>query len=81
MNNTLNRISLSLPEADMKAVREAVQVLQDKLLPHLITLAPEERRQLPKMGDKTVAFVLKAVNYARRRRPAAQLRGLCRDES
>jgi hypothetical protein len=64
MNSSLNRISLDISEADLQAVREAVQVLQDKLLPHLVTLAPEERRELPKMGDKTVAFVRKAVEYA-----------------
>lgn len=65
MNSTLNRISLDVPEADRQAIREAVQLLQDKLLPHLITLAPEERRELPKMGDKTVTFVHKAADYAR----------------
>jgi hypothetical protein len=65
MNSSLNRISLAIPEADLQAVRDALQVLQDKLLPHLLTLAPEERRELPKMGDKTVALVRKAANYAR----------------
>jgi hypothetical protein len=65
MNSSLNRISLAISEADLQAVRDALQVLQDKLLPHLLTLAPEERRELPKMGDKTVAFVRKAADYAR----------------
>jgi hypothetical protein len=59
------RILPSMPEADMQAVRDAVRILQDKLVPHLIDLGPEERRALPKMGDKTVAFVGKALVYAR----------------
>ena len=37
--------------------------MQDKLQPHLIALAPEDRSGLPKMGDKTVAFVRKAAAY------------------
>ncbi len=65
MNSSLNRISLDIPEADLQAVRDALQVLQDKLLPHLLAPVPDERRELPKMGDKTVAFVRKAVEYAR----------------
>jgi hypothetical protein len=60
------RISLNnVPEPDIQAVRDAVKVLQDKLVPHLIDLGPEERRALPKMGDRTVAFVGKALVYAR----------------
>jgi hypothetical protein len=63
---TINqRMSLNMPEAEAQAVRDAVKVLQDTLVPHLINLGPEERRALPKMGDKTVAFVSKAMQYAR----------------
>jgi hypothetical protein len=64
MNNNLNLISLDLPAADLQAIRAAVQVLQDKLVPHLVTLEPGMRRELPRMGDKTVAFVRKAADYA-----------------
>jgi hypothetical protein len=63
---TINqRMSLKMPETDAQSVRDAVKVLQDKLLPHLVDLSAEERRALPKMGDKTVAFVGKALEYAR----------------
>ena len=65
MDNNVNRISLAIPDADRQAIQAAVQTLQDKLLPHLITLSPGDRRELPKMGDKTVAFVRKATDYAR----------------
>ena len=32
-------------------------------MPHLQTLSVQERVELPKMGDKTVAFVQKALEY------------------
>jgi hypothetical protein len=64
MTTITQRISLNVPEADVLAIREAVKVLHEKLVPHLIDLGPEERRTLPKLGDKTVNFVGKAVQYA-----------------
>jgi hypothetical protein len=65
MASNNSRISLDLPAADVQDIQAALKVLQDKLLPHLIDLGPEARRELPKMGDKTVAFVGKALDYAR----------------
>lgn len=65
MASNNNRISLALPAADVQDIQAALKVLQDKLLPHLVDLGPEARRELPKMGDKTVAFVGKALDYAR----------------
>ena len=59
-----NRISLQLTDAELQAIRSAVGVLQTQLLPHLVDLDSEARRELPKMGDKTVAFVRKAYEYA-----------------
>jgi hypothetical protein len=32
---------------------------------YLLALTPSERHELPKMGDKTLAFVEKALDYAR----------------
>jgi hypothetical protein len=34
-------------------------------MPKLVSLTPEQRQTLPKMGDKTIAFVNKALGYAR----------------
>jgi hypothetical protein len=65
MDSNINRISLNLLDVDRQAIEAAIQVLHDKLLPYLIALAPEDRNTLPKMGDKTVAFVRKAADYAR----------------
>lgn len=58
-----NRITATLTEADRQAVLDAFQVITSKL-PFLISLSPEERRELPKMGDKSVAFVRKSVELA-----------------
>jgi hypothetical protein len=58
-----NEISLNIPTADKAAIAAAIQTLQEKLLPHLATLTKEDRITLPKMGDKTYAFVVKGVQY------------------
>jgi len=68
MPTITQRISLNVPESDAQAIRDAIKVLQDKLVPHLIDLGPEERRGLPKMGDKTVSFVSQTLDYAREHR-------------
>ena len=59
-----NRISLTLPDADGTELQAALKMLQDKLMPLLVDLSPQDRRELPKMGDKTLAFVGKALDYA-----------------
>lgn len=49
-------INVTLSDADLKAIRAAVIIIQQKL-PFLITLSTAERRRLFKMGDKRLAFV------------------------
>ncbi len=56
---------MKIPDADMTAIKGAIDTLKAKLLPHLKTLSPDERRELPKMGDKTVTFVQKALDHCR----------------
>jgi hypothetical protein len=58
-----NRISLDIPDDDMQAVVAAIAVLEQKLVPHLVDLDPEDRRALPKMGPKTVDFVSATLDY------------------
>jgi hypothetical protein len=58
-----NRIDATLVAADQQAVLAALQTIREKL-PFLIDLSPEERRVLPKMGDKSRAFVEKALEVA-----------------
>ncbi len=63
MNET-NLVSFNMSAEDETAVLDAIQVIKDKLVPHLISLTPAERIELPKMGDKTVAFVTKSFEYS-----------------
>lgn len=58
-----NRISVNIPEEDLAAIKSAIQVLQDKLMPHLVTLSIDDRHSLVKMGDKNTAFVSKCKEY------------------
>ncbi|MGA9996216.1 MAG: hypothetical protein WBP93_12430 [Pyrinomonadaceae bacterium] len=58
-----NRISAALSQADQQAVLAAINTIKQKL-PFLIDLTPEERRTLPKMGDKSRAFVTQALEVA-----------------
>ncbi|MDR2120415.1 MAG: hypothetical protein LBP64_06025, partial [Tannerella sp.] len=36
------------------------------LAPYVLPLTPKERHDVPKMGNKTLSFVEKALEYARR---------------
>ena len=58
-----NQISFSIPESDLAEINAALATLEAKLQPHLVKLTPEERQDLLKMGDKTVAFVQKTLEY------------------
>ncbi len=58
-----NRISLKIPEADIVAITNAIKVLQDKLMPHMVILTTEERGSLTKMGDKNTTFVNKCTEF------------------
>jgi len=60
---TQNLLSAALPAADKTTVQTAIQTINAKL-PFLISLTSEERRGGVKLGDKSVAFVGKAINYA-----------------
>ena len=58
-----NRISASLSTSDRDAVLAAITQIRQKL-PFLIDLTSDERRALPKLGDKSRAFVEKALEVA-----------------
>ena len=58
-----NRVNAAISETDKQAVLAAIETIRQKL-PFLIDLTPEQRRSLPKMGDKSRAFVGKALAVA-----------------
>jgi hypothetical protein len=61
-----NSIAVGIPEGDLAEIRGAIGVLRMKLAPHLKSLTPQDRHELPKMGDKTIGFVQKAYEYGSR---------------
>jgi hypothetical protein len=56
--NKLNQATLT--EKDQQEVMQAIAVIRQKL-PFLVNLSKDERRTLPKLGDKTRIFVQKAM--------------------
>ena len=64
-----NWVSLNISEKDLQEIKNAIQVLQSKLNPHLVGLTTDERKELPKMGDKSVVFVTKSAEYAHQNLP------------
>jgi hypothetical protein len=58
-----NQISATLTQTDRDMVMNAVATIKGKL-PFLVDLNAEERKALPKMGDKSRAFVSKALEVA-----------------
>lgn len=62
---TENVISIQIPESDVKQVLEYLGKIQEILKPYLIALSPDERQKMLKMGDKTVSFVEKTLDYVR----------------
>ncbi len=60
---TITPISATLTEIDRDAVKKAIATIKEKL-PFLIDITTDERKALPKMGDKSRAFVSKALEIA-----------------
>jgi hypothetical protein len=58
-----NKVSARFSPADREAVMQAISTIRQKL-PFLIDLSTEERKALPKLGDKSRAFVSKALEIA-----------------
>ena len=59
-----NKVSVSISSAAITNINEAINTIIQNL-PDLINLTQEERQTIPKMGDKTVAFVNKNLEYAK----------------
>lgn len=59
-----NEISIVINDEAMNKIEEGFRLIWENI-PKVITLTPEQRQTLPKMGDKTIAFVNKSLEYAR----------------
>lgn len=58
-----NSSNISFSDEDVTAINGAIALLREKFLPVLRSLNPDSRRQLAKMGDKSFAFVIKALEH------------------
>lgn len=58
-----NQIHVVLDDATLTEVQKAIGVLRAKLVPVLKTLSTQDRKELPKLGDKTTEFVRKSYDY------------------
>lgn len=58
-----NLVSGTLSETNKQAVLDAINTIRQKL-PFLVSLTDDERRSLPKMGDKSIAYVQKGYDFA-----------------
>ncbi|MDR1248604.1 MAG: hypothetical protein LBK63_04795 [Treponema sp.] len=59
-----DRHTTAIPEAVLTQVRGQITAAMQALAPYIIALTPHERQTLLKMGDKSLAFVEKAHDYA-----------------
>ncbi|MDR2474157.1 MAG: hypothetical protein LBD53_11495 [Tannerella sp.] len=59
-----NKHVASIPPEILAQVQVHIDAALELLAPYLLPLTPEERHDLPKMGNKTLSFVEKAQDYA-----------------
>ena len=57
-----NRVSATLSDQDVAVIHDALELIRSKL-PFLVSLSVQERRRLPKMGDKSIGFDNKCTAY------------------
>jgi hypothetical protein len=55
----------AIPSTVLTEAQTKVNEAKALLAPYLLALTPTERRELPKMGGKTISFVEKAYDFAR----------------
>ena len=58
-----NLFTLNLQQQDIAEINKAIATLKTKLIPALKSMNYEDKNELPKMGDKTIAFVTKAMEH------------------
>ena len=61
-----NRIS-ALPDEAVQQIQGALDTIRTALEPHAVELSADERRDMLKFGDRSLAFAEKATRYARER--------------
>jgi hypothetical protein len=60
-----NKHIATIPSTILSSAQTKIDEARTLLAPYLLALTQEERHDLPKMGEKTIAFVEKAYDFAR----------------
>jgi mannitol/fructose-specific phosphotransferase system IIA component len=58
-----NQISVEIPQDIVTQISTKFQEIKDLLSPYMGVMTVDERKTLPKMSDKSVAFVNKVIEY------------------
>lgn len=58
-----DQISVEIPQEIITQINTKFQEIKDLLTPYMGVMTVKERKSLPKMSDKSVAFVNKVVEY------------------
>lgn len=59
-----NEFAQTIPAPVLQQAQQHLDAIKNALAPYLTSLTPEERKTMPRMADKTVAFVPKTADYA-----------------
>ncbi len=59
-----NLVSIDFTQDEVAAYQAAIKILETGLIPKLVKISTADRHELPKMGDKTISFVMKSLQYA-----------------
>jgi hypothetical protein len=59
-----NQFNADIPAQTIQQVQQHLDAIKAALAPYLLSLTPDERRTMLRMGDKTVAFVTKTTEQA-----------------
>jgi hypothetical protein len=60
----INRHQRNLSQQEIEELIKRIMEAMEILRPYLVTLTANERREMPKMGEKTFSFVVKAHEFA-----------------
>ena len=60
-----NNVNIEIPAEDFKLMLDAVNTLRTLTEKYLIALTPTERKNKLKMGDKSIPFVEKVIEYTK----------------
>jgi hypothetical protein len=59
-----NLVSIKLTAEEVNKLNEGLKLIKEVLTPYLVTISTDDRKSLPKMNEKNLPFVKKALEYA-----------------